>query len=406
MTNTSNVKMDAEAGGEQARQRRAAEREARRSRRRRAREGKNIAGHQDGVSSDDEESSQSLVLKYRAEMDELLSSRDHMFDDVVDDFSQLESVRRQFEDWKFTHGQSYTEAYIGLCLPKLVNPFVRHQMLGWNPLDTQCSDFEVQGWFNVLLFLGAREGEGLDRGDDDLKLLPALVEKVVLPKMTFLTQNVWDPISTAQTARLVTLAVRLTRDYPTINSRSKTLRAFLEAVVTRLNKTLEDDVFMPRYPLNVLDNRSSGPSIFFHRQSWTCIKLLGNILSWHPLISTKTLQRLALSGLLNRYIVVGLVCSHINREALQKCQAIISTFPREWFSSLDGDSTLPQLENLCRYLVSAARTLHAATAREKDADRLEGRELVKQMSKHLVNIHAMDHATALASEFSFKIGQV
>jgi len=406
MTNTSNVKMDAEAGGEQARQRRAAEREARRSRRRRAREGKNIAGHQDGVSSDDEESSKSQVLKYTSEMDELLSKRDHVFDDVVDHFSQLESVKRQFEDWKFTHGQSYMEAYIGLCLPKLVNPFIRHQMLGWNPLETNCQDFEDQGWFNVLLFLGAREGELPEKGDDDLRLLPALVEKVVIPKMTFLTQHVWDPISTSQTARLVTLAIRLTRDYPTAHGRSKTFRTFLEAVVARLNKTLEDDVFMPRYPLNVLDNRSSGPAIFFHRQSWTCIKLLGNILSWHPLISTATLQRLALSGLLNRYIVVGLVCSHINREALQKVQAIISTFPRDWFSSLDGDSTLPQLENLCRYLVSAARTLHAATAREKDAERLEGRELVKQMSKHLVTIHAMDHATALASEFSFKIGQV
>lgn len=29
--------------------------------------------------------------------------------------------------------------------------------------------------------------------------------------------------------------------------------------------------------------------------------------------------------------------------------------------------------------------------------------MVKQISKHLVNIHAMDHAMSLANEFSFKI---
>jgi len=221
-----------------------------------------------------------------------------------------------------------------------------------------------------------------------------------------LVQNIWDPLSTAQTARLVTLTLKLTRDYPTIHAKNKNFRKYLEAVVARLSKTLDEDVFMPMYPLSVLDNRSSGAAIFFHRQSWTCIKLLGNILSWHQLIATPIIQRLALSGLLNRYIVIGLVSSHINREALQKVQTIISTFPKDWFSSLDGDSTIPQLENLCRYLVSAAKTLHKATALEKDSDRIEGRDLVKQMSKHLVNVHAMDHATSLATEFSFKISQV
>uniref|UniRef100_A0A0B7AQE8 GCF C-terminal domain-containing protein n=1 Tax=Arion vulgaris TaxID=1028688 RepID=A0A0B7AQE8_9EUPU len=221
--------------------------------------------------------------------------------------------------------------------------------------------------------------------------------------ITVLVENVWDPLSTTQTARLVNLTIKLTRDYPTIHAQSKNFRTYLEAVVARLKKTLDDDVFMPMYPLSVLDNRSSGPAVFFHRQSWSCIKLLGNILSWHQLISAPVLQKLALSGLLNRYIVIGLVSSHINREALHKCQTIISTFPKDWFTNLEGDSTIPQLENLCRYLVSAAKTLHKATALEKDNERLEGRELVKQISKHLVNIHAMDHAMSLANEFSFKI---
>ncbi|XP_005112258.1 PAX3- and PAX7-binding protein 1 [Aplysia californica] len=406
MTNASSVKMDVEAGEELARQRRAAEREARRSRRRRAREGKNMVGHHDGLSSDDEESSQSLALKFNSEMEEIVRSRDTMFDDVVDEFSLIEHVKKQFEDWKFTYGDTYREAYIGLCMPKLLNPFVRKELLAWNPFAENCVDFEDMSWFTILLFMGSKEGDEMDRGDDDVRILPSIVEKIILPKMTFLVQNVWDPISTAQSTRLVSLTLKLTNQYPTIHAKNKNFRVYLEAVVARLSKTLDDDVFMPMYPLSVLDNRSSGPAVFFHRQSWTCIKLLGNILSWHQLISAPTLQRLALSGLLNRYIVVGLVSSHINREALHKCQAIISTFPKEWFSNLEGDSTVPQLENLCRYLVSAAKTLHKATALEKDCDRLEGRELVKQMSKHLVNIHAMDHAMSLATEFSFKIGQV
>ncbi|KAH9508979.1 PAX3- and PAX7-binding protein 1 [Bulinus truncatus] len=403
MTNTSSVKLDVEAKEEHIRQRRAAEREARRSRRRRAREAKSIIGHHDGLSSDDEESSQSQMLKFKSELDECVKSQETLFDDVVEDFSKIEKVKENFEQWKFTYGDSYREAYIGLCLPKLLNPFIRKDLVLWNPLDENCVDFEDSEWFNSLVFLGFREGEHTDVSDDDLKLLPSIVEKLILPKLTFLVENVWDPLSTTQTARLVNLTLKLTRDYPTVHALNKNFRAYLEAVVTRLKKTLDDDVFMPMYPLSVLENRSSGPAIFFHRQSWTCIKLLGNILSWHRLIAAPVVHKLALSGLLNRYIVIGLVSSQINREALHKCQAIISTFPKDWFSNLEGDSTLPQLENLCRYLVSAAQTLHKATALEKDSERLEGRELVKQISKHLINIHAMDHAMSLASEFSFKI---
>ncbi|GFO11197.1 Gc-rich sequence DNA-binding factor 1 [Plakobranchus ocellatus] len=97
----------------------------------------------------------------------------------------------------------------------------------------------------------------------------------------------------------------------------------MEVMVTRLKKTLDDDVFMPMYPLNVLDNRLSGPAIFFHRQSWSCIKIL-------------------------------------------------STQPKAWIASLEGDSTLQQLENMFRYLVSAAKTLHQTTTLERDVERLEG----------------------------------
>lgn len=34
------------------------------------------------------------------------------------------------------------------------------------------------------------------------------------------------------------------------------------------------------------------------------------------------LQQLALDGLLNRYIVLGLANSHVNRHAMDKCQAV------------------------------------------------------------------------------------
>ncbi|XP_076444487.1 PAX3- and PAX7-binding protein 1-like [Babylonia areolata] len=387
---------------EQAKQRRTAEREARRSRRRRGRESRNISNHHEGLSSDDEES-QADMTKFSTEHETILSAARTVLEDALEDFTDLDLIRGKFEDWKESFGDTYREAYISLCIPKLINPFVRLQLLNWNPLEGGSRDFEDMGWYSCLVCFGCESDLDVDPDDSDIKILPAVVEKVVLPKLKYLVENVWDPLSTTQTSRLVNITQRLFQDYPTVSLKSKSAQVLLQAVVRRAKKALDDDVFLPLYPMSVLDNRSSGPATFFHRQSWTCIKLLGNLLSWQDLLGTQLLQRLALNGLLNRYIVLGLANSHINRHAMEKCQTIISTFPKSWFADLEGEKTIPQLENLCRFLTKAAELVHKTTCKQGDLERQEGRLLIKQMSKQLVTIHAMDHAVALSNQYSFKI---
>nr|XP_022293371.1 PAX3- and PAX7-binding protein 1-like isoform X2 [Crassostrea virginica] len=392
MTNNANVDLTSPEAHE--RQRRTAEREARRSRRRRARELKDIMGHHDGLSSDDEEN-QSEIAKYNVEKESVLSGQERVFEDVVEDFSEVDSVRERFEDWKQSYRDTYQDAYIGLCLPKLLNPYIRLSLINWNPLEADCMDFEDTKWFDTLVFYGFKLTETIAKEDDDVRLLPSIVEKVVLPKLSALAESVWDPLSTSQTSRLVNVITRLCRDYPCIQAGSKATQHLLNVIVKRIRTTLEDDVFMPLYPKSVLENRSSNASVFFHRQLWVCIKLLGNILSWHGILSNQMLRSLSLDGLLNRYIILGLCNSGLNKETIQKCQSIISTFPKEWFVGLDEDKTLPQLENLGRFLVSAAKTLYTEGQSKYDFDRKDPREFVKQISKMLVNIHAMEYAVNL-----------
>ncbi|XP_045198488.1 PAX3- and PAX7-binding protein 1-like [Mercenaria mercenaria] len=396
MTNKSQVVVDVD---NQARQRRIAEREARRARRRRAREGKNIMGHHEGLSSDDEEN-QSEITKYSQERDEIVNRASELFEDVMDDFSDTDCVREKFMSWKHKYGDTYREAYIGLCLPKLVNPFVRLQLISWNPFDERCKDFEEMRWFDSLLFYGFEEGETIDKDEDDNKLIPAIIDKVVLPKLSYLAENVWDPLSTSHTCRFVKLVKKLLKDYPTVNANSKNTQTLLKSLVLRMKKTLDDDVFMPLYPKSVLENRNAGPSVFFHRQSWTCIKLLGHFLSWDGIISRKVLQGLALDGLLNRYILLGLQTAPFNQETLLKCQTIVSTLPKQWFEDLNEDKTIMQLESLCRFLMYAAQLLDKACGTASDLQRKELKEQLKQISKLLINIHALEHAMKLSELYS------
>ena len=72
---------------------------------------------------------------------------EQVFEDVVEDFSKLSLIKQRFEEWKFGSPNSYEQAYISLCLPKLFAPFVRKQMLQWNPLQVK---------FHVLTFVSQR----------------------------------------------------------------------------------------------------------------------------------------------------------------------------------------------------------------------------------------------------------
>ena len=107
-----------------------------------------------------------------------------MFSDVHEDFSNLSSIKEHFEQWKHSFPSTYGHAFISLCLHKVFSPFVRLEMLAWNPLREGCGQLEDYLWFQILMFYGFQEGEDPERDDEDVQLVPNIVEKVVLPKLT------------------------------------------------------------------------------------------------------------------------------------------------------------------------------------------------------------------------------
>ncbi|XP_013784934.1 PAX3- and PAX7-binding protein 1-like [Limulus polyphemus] len=249
---------------------RKAEREGRRMRRRKARESKYSASpHYEGMSSDDEEPETELVV-FNKQKEAVLQNVQQIFEDVVEDFGTITGIQHEFEMWKTNYPESYDETYVPLCLPKIFGPFIRLSLISWNPLEEPV-DLESMSWYQTLAFYSLLSSED---EDPDLQLIPKIVEKVVLPKLSVLVGEVWDPLSTTQTLHLVTLTTRLLNDYPTVSGSSKHLQTFLQKVVVRIRRTLDEDVFLPLYPKEILEHKgSSGALTFFQRQSWSCVKV-------------------------------------------------------------------------------------------------------------------------------------
>lgn len=323
---------------------------------------------------------------------------------MVEDFHSLNSMKSHFETWRKLYFTSYRDAYINLCLPKLFNPLIRLQLISWSPLEVDCPNFEYMLWFESLLFYGCDEQSAVKQEDDvDNGLLPAIVERVILPKLAVLTDQVWDPLSSSQTSRLVAFMRRLIKDYPTVlHGDNRNTQELLKTILIRIQRSLDDDIFLPLFPKNVMENKNSAPYLFFQRQFWSCVKLLGNILMWDGILSQLVLKELAVDSTLNRYILSALQSIDVREECVEKCRRVVECFPIQWFSSLKGQQTLPQLENFCRYMKHVASSVYRSCVAGSDVEKRKAREHIKEVIRLLGRLNALDHVITVASEHGIK----
>lgn len=316
------------------RRRRAAEREGRRRRRHQQRltsQAHLRVKFNEGMSSDDELST-SDQANLRTIRQDVENQARQVLADVVEEFSTIGGIKRMMEDWKRENEESYSDAYVSLCLPKIFSPLVRLQLLFWNPFAEQ-NEIEHMEWYKSLATYAYQEQETEESltNDRDRKLLSLLVEKVVLPKLSSVIKCSYDPLSSTQTLRCCGILRRFIKDYPTLNGQSKQLRSCFTEVKDKLKAAVDHDVYIPiGYMKQVAENPSSPHAQFVNRQFWGCFKLMKNVLNWQEMLGDKVLADLAVNNLLNKYLLIGLGMNPDPIDAVAKARQIVSTLPSSW----------------------------------------------------------------------------
>ena len=359
------------------------EREARRTRRRAARQiEQSNAGHYDGLSTDDEDTTMDLA-HHNTELEKIRTSAAAVFDDVLDDFCMLQNILQRFETWRSQHNSSYNDAYIALCIPKLLFPFIRQKLILWNPFLFSTTHFEEEEWFQNLSVFGLKffpedVQEESSNVLDDTKVLSSVIEKVLAVKLNYFIQNVWDPMSTQQSVKLSLLLKELSRDYPFMTAENHQCQRLVQSLCKRLQNAVDNDIFIPLLPMN---DSNSPAHAFLERQTWSSIKLFKNIMLFDSLLSYQILCEIAFDSVLNRYILLALQTSVMNVSCLYKCQKIVDSIPKQW---------LNQHENLHSHLSSLARFLVHFAQSIKASGLINSKTMLKQIKTMLLVIGARD----------------
>ncbi|XP_006000093.1 GC-rich sequence DNA-binding factor 2 isoform X2 [Latimeria chalumnae] len=349
--------------------------------------------HHEGMSSDDEMDPADHT-SFQATKDSILKESQKIFEDTQDEFYSIGSILSKFDRWRQKYTDSYVDAYISLCLPKLLNPLIRLQMLDWNPLKPNCMDFEEMPWFKAVEEFRHRE-LGREESSDSM-VLPLVIEKTVIPKIIGFVEYTWDPLSFSQTDSLTKLCKKLKEEYFFQDEPKKAMQGLINSIVTRIRETIDGDVFIPLYPKSVLEDRTSPQSQFQERQFWSAVRLLGNIFLGDGLIPEQMLQELGLDKLLNRYILLILLNSQPGEENMEKCRKVIACLPQRWFKDVKGGCMLPQLKNLAKHLFQSAQAQHGSSL-DKNI-----RETMAEVVALLKTIGALDHAEYLIKEYNLQ----
>ncbi|XP_063007011.1 intron Large complex component GCFC2 isoform X3 [Melospiza melodia melodia] len=373
--------------------------EHRRACRRQAREHSGEGDHHEGLSSD-EELTPTELDEFQKSKDNVLEDSRKIFEDVHADFCDIRKILLKFQEWKEKFPDSYCDAYISFCLPKLLNPLIRAHLISWNPLEQNFTELEEMPWFRAIEEFSDAENVSESKRDDDhdKEVLPRVIEKTVFPKITAFVKSVWDPLSTSQTKNLVQLCNNIFgKQILAKNESSRAREDLMNTVVLRMKKSVEEDVFIPLYPKSTVEDKSSLRSKFQERRFWSAVKLLSNVVLWDGIVQEDKVRDLGLSKLLNRYLLLNILNTPLGPDNIKKCNKVVACLPERWFQDLKGGSTLPELLNFSQHLLQCAHALH------KDNHSDETKEvlllLVKIGALHIVEDfieeHKLEHLKAM-----------
>jgi len=294
------------------------EREEMRHRKREARKYSKIE-EPEGYSSDEQE-----TLTERANFEsikqDLIKRANAVFEDVYEDFASIEHIKERFELWKRKYPESYKQAFTSIPLRDILAPFIRIELLQWDPLSNP--QLDAMHWHQVLLNYGlGPQQQDYDENDEDSQLIPALVEKVVFPKVKTLLAMMWNPTSRTQNLQ----GIELIKEMSEFVGAEK-LKDLLVQVHLSLQSAAESIVMLTpssHNPEEVL--------AFCRRQFWFTLKSLRNFALWSDYFPQATLEKLIVDNLINSKLLPYVRVLPSLPDTLEHCEHIVQSLPRAWF---------------------------------------------------------------------------
>ncbi|XP_044946055.1 transcriptional repressor ILP1 [Hordeum vulgare subsp. vulgare] len=348
---------------------------------------KSVTEHIEGELSTDE--SDTDTSAYLSSRDELLKTADAVFGDAAEEYSSLTIVKDKFEGWKTQYPLAYRDAHVSLSAPSVFTPYVRLELLNWDPLHETTSFFDMQ-WTNVLVGYGVQDEDSADPNDLDLNLIQVLAEKVALPVLHHRIKHCWDILSTQRTQHAVDATFMVINYVPLT---SKALHQLLATVCSRLTEAIAD-VSVPAWG-SMLTRAVPGAAEYAAYRFGVATRLLKNVCLWKKVLAGDALERLAVEELL-----IGKVLPHMKsiilevHDAITRAERVAASLSGVWSSP---NKKLQPFTDFVLELSNKLKSRHISGVSEEEI-----RGLARRLKNILVALNEYDKARNILKTFQIR----
>lgn len=345
----------------------------------------------EGECSTDESDSESKA--YQSNQDELLQTSEQIFSDAADDYSNLSVVKEKFEEWKKLHPSAYRDSYMTLSAPDIFSPYVRLELLKWDPLYEDI-DFNDMKWHTELFDYGMGDNDkNFDSDDADSNLIPELIEKIALPILHHEIAHCWDVLSTKKTRNAVS-ATKMIVNY--VQPFSAGLRDLLVVVRNRLIESVKN-LKVPTWSPTVMKIVPDSAQVAAFRFG-VSVRQLRNICLWKNILSFPVLEEIAIDMLLIEKVLPHLYSVMPNiHDAVTRTERVVASLSGVWSGpKVEDRRKLPPLVNYVTELTRKLEKRHALGAISDTTG------LVRRLKKMMVDLNEYDKARAILRTFQIK----
>uniref|UniRef100_A0A0C9RXB3 TSA: Wollemia nobilis Ref_Wollemi_Transcript_6527_3458 transcribed RNA sequence n=1 Tax=Wollemia nobilis TaxID=56998 RepID=A0A0C9RXB3_9CONI len=350
--------------------------------------------HIEGESSSGE--SDSDCRAYQSSRGELLRTAEHVFGDAAEEFSQLSIVKERFEGWKRLFTSAYRDAYMSLSAPAIFSPYVRLELLKWDPL-YEDADFNTMNWHTLLFDYGVPENiKDFEPDDADADLVPGLLEKVALPILHHEVAHCWDRLSLRGTKNAVA-AVQVILNY--IPASNEALQELLAAVRMRLAEAVAE-LQVPTWSIPLMNSVSQASRIAAYRFGMA-VRLLRNIALWKDILAMPVLEQLALDELLCGKMLPHLrnVVQHLH-DAITRTERVVAALSGIWTGPSFSGELSHKLLPLVEYITTLGKELEKKQSLGASTEDISA--LARRLKKMLVELNEYDKARRILKIFQLK----
>eukprot|EP00299_Pterocystis_sp_00344_P020007 c9867_g1_i1.p1 GENE.c9867_g1_i1~~c9867_g1_i1.p1 ORF type:complete len:873 (+),score=283.24 c9867_g1_i1:49-2667(+) len=267
---------------------------------------------------------------------EALNASKNLMDEVDDEFKTVESIKTALEQWKRHYSDSYKQCFVSMCLPTLFSPYVKFELLAWDPFTTPTLDhFD---WYQRLSDFGADENGEIPNDDEDFDLVPRLMQFITAPYLTQCVVDSFNPLSTQHNKNLLLLVSDL---LIYVDANSNEFKTLLLEILQSFHRCLDN---LP-LPLPMCDQ----PNVlqFCRRCFGKSLKFLLNAVQWARLMSTKMIHSLTLEKLTSEKQIPFIKSLKSLDDSLYLLNKVLEAYPIEWLISPQADNIHSLLGNLC-----------------------------------------------------------